>query len=353
MSGFHGFFMTCVLLCKHGWVRRLHSLVDASISFRGITMATSMGSGDVDLSLLRTFLAVVQFGSLGKTAAAIDKTQPAISQQMIRLEKILGHRLFARGRTGVKLSHHGRLLISYANRAIDLNEEILLRLRGERTCGRVAMGMSTDVALVGLAPALKRFRSIHPDVEVRVTVTTPTRLDSLLRAGKLDLVIADPSGLAGTPAARWQVPMGWAAGKGLNIDRSRAVPLVLVESPCPWQDEMLESLRRAGWVWRVTFESASLDAILTATQSGLGIACLPTEAIRKFKLNCAQSVELPSPPSLQLGLFRSAALPSGARTMLEVALASLFGSDTEVPSTSIDFSHEASKESILLPALRY
>jgi DNA-binding transcriptional LysR family regulator len=62
-------------------------------------MATSMGSGDLDLSLLRTFLAVVQHGSLGKTAAAVAKTQPAISQQMIRLENILGQKLFARDET--------------------------------------------------------------------------------------------------------------------------------------------------------------------------------------------------------------------------------------------------------------
>jgi DNA-binding transcriptional LysR family regulator len=315
-------------------------------------MATSMGGRDLDLSLLRTFLAVVQHGSLGKTAAAVAKTQPAISQQMIRLENILGQKLFARGRNGIKLTHHGELLITYANRAVDLNDETLLRLRGEKSRGRVALGMSADVALIGLAPALKRFQSIHPDVELGVTVSAPTRLESLLRAGKLDLVIADPTVLTRTPAAKWDVPMGWAAGKDLHIDRSRAIPLVLIESPCVWQDEMLESLRRSEWKWRVAFESASLDAILTATQSGLGLACLPTEIIRKFKLGRAQGVGLPSPPSLQLGLFRSATLASGVRTTLEVALTSLFGPTAEVPNHSTDFLLGPPKASSRLPALK-
>lgn len=283
-------------------------------------MATS---GNVELSLLRTFLAVVQHGSIGKTAAAIDKTQPAISQRMIRLEDILGQKLFARGRNGVQLTHHGKVLVSYANRAVDLNEEILLRLRGEKACERVALGVSSDVAFLGMAPALKRFQSIHPDVELKVTVAPPAKLDALLRGGKLDLVIADPSVLAGTPAARWEVPVGWAAGKDLELDADRPIPLILMESPSSWQDEMLDALRRAGWEWRVAFESASLDAVLTATQSGLGIAALPVQEIRKFKLGRVLRMELPTPPSIRLGVFRRAALPTGARTLLEVAVEEL------------------------------
>jgi len=158
--------------------------------------------------------------------------------------------------------------------------------------------------------------------------------------------------LTRTPAAKWDVPMDWAAGKDLNLERSRAIPLVLIESPCAWQDEMLDSLRKSEWKWRVAFESASLDAILTATQSGLGLACLPTQIIRKFKLGQAQGVGLPSPPSLQLGLFRSATPASGSRTMLEVALTSLFGPAAELPHHATDFLSEAPKTLNRLSALK-
>jgi Bacterial regulatory helix-turn-helix protein, lysR family len=68
-------------------------------------MATHrMGAGDLDLGLLRTFLTLVGSGSLGKTAASIDKTQSAVSQQMLRLEKIVGQKLFTRGRDGITLT---------------------------------------------------------------------------------------------------------------------------------------------------------------------------------------------------------------------------------------------------------
>jgi len=86
---------------------------------------------NLDLCLLRTFLALVQHGSMGKTAAAARVTQPAVSAQVLRLENIVGRRLFVRNRNGAKLTTHGELLITYANRAVALNEEALARLRGE------------------------------------------------------------------------------------------------------------------------------------------------------------------------------------------------------------------------------
>jgi DNA-binding transcriptional LysR family regulator len=287
-------------------------------------MATPGAVGDLELSLLRTFLAAVRHGSLGKTAAAVDMTQPAVSQQMLRLERIVGQKLFARGRNGITLTHHGDLLISYANRAVDLNEEMLVRLRAEHAPERVVLGMSADVALVGLAPALKRSQSIHPNLELKVVVSALSRLEALLKGGELDLVIGDPSLLAGTPAVKWLVPLDWAASKDLRVDQSRPIPLVLFESPCAWQEEMLQSLRTAGRDWRVTFESASMDAILTAVQSSLGVAALPAAAIRNFKLTSVQSAGLPPAPKIQFGLFRSGVSPRGAHDVLEDVLASIF-----------------------------
>jgi DNA-binding transcriptional LysR family regulator len=287
-------------------------------------MATQAAVGDLELGLLRTFLAVVHHGSLGRTAAAVEMTQPAISQQMMRLERIVGRKLFARGRNGVRLTRHGELLVEYANRAVELNQETLSRLRAESVSGHVALGMSADVALAGLSPALKRFQSIHPDLGLRIVVTTPARLDALLKGGQLDLVIANLSAMKATPSARWLVPLEWAARKDLNVEKSRPIPLVLFENPCSWQEEMLASLRKAGWEWRVTFESASFDAILTAAQSGLGVAALPDEAIRTFKVGRLPAEGLPPAPKVEFGMFPATALASGRRSMLEVAIASLF-----------------------------
>jgi DNA-binding transcriptional LysR family regulator len=66
---------------------------------------------------------------MSRTATAVAKTQPAVSQQMLRLEKITGQKLLHRDPHGVKLTGHGELLVTYATQAINLNEEVLARLR--------------------------------------------------------------------------------------------------------------------------------------------------------------------------------------------------------------------------------
>src|ERR1700730_15507806 len=125
-------------------------------------MATQAQVGDLEVSLLRMFLAVVDHGSIGKAAAAVDMTQPGVSQQMLRLEKIVGQKLFARGRNGVRLTRHGELLLNYANRAVELNQETLVCLREQEVNEQVVVGASPDSALAGLIPGLRRLQSSCP-----------------------------------------------------------------------------------------------------------------------------------------------------------------------------------------------
>jgi DNA-binding transcriptional LysR family regulator len=287
-------------------------------------MATQSGVGDLELSLLRTFLAVVRFGTLARTAAAFEISQPAVSQQMFRLERIVGQKLFARERRGMALTRHGDLLISYANRAVELNEETLARLSAESGPKRIAVGMATDVGMVRLAPTLKRFQSVHPNVDVKVVVGALSRLETLLNRGKLDLIIGNPSLIAAPPAATYVIPLEWAASEDLQIDKSQPAPLVLFENPCAWQDEMLESLRVAGWDWQVIFESGSVDAVVTVVQSGLGMAALPASMIRNSRLVSLENTGLPSAPLVQFGLYRREGSTGETYDMLEQALAAAF-----------------------------
>ena len=88
---------------------------------------------DLELNLLRTFLALVEHRNMRKTADAIHITQPAVSSQMRRLGRIVGHALFVRCRTGVELSPHGELLVHYAKQALQLSEQALTHLRAVKS----------------------------------------------------------------------------------------------------------------------------------------------------------------------------------------------------------------------------
>jgi DNA-binding transcriptional LysR family regulator len=109
-----------------------------------IRMTMTDCQNDLDFSLLRTFLAVIRYGSMGRAATAVCRTQPAVSQQMSRLEKIVGKKVFSRTKGGVTLTRHGEMLVPYANRALELSEEALARLREESASGLVRPGVSEN-----------------------------------------------------------------------------------------------------------------------------------------------------------------------------------------------------------------
>jgi DNA-binding transcriptional LysR family regulator len=265
---------------------------------------------------------------MGRTAAAIAKTQPAVSQQMQRLERIVGQKLFYRSRGGVTLTCRGELLLAYANRVIDLNEEVLARLREESAAGPVCLGVSEETALAGLTLALKRFQKTHPEVELKLIVATAARLKSLLEQGELDFVIGDPSQMADPAVIEWKSRLAWLASTDLSIDPFQPLPLILCESTNRWHDDIVSGLRAAGWEWRVVVESASLDATLAALDSGMGVSPLLAEAVRNPRISEVKYARLPVLPEVRLGMFRSRTAPTRARALMETALAASLKAET-------------------------
>ena len=186
----------------------------------------------------------------------------------------------------------------------ELNEEALARLREESATGPVRLGVNEDIALAGLAPALKRFQSSHPDALLEIVVGGPAKLDLLLAERELDFVIGDPSSINAVCVMEWRTRPAWFASTELSIDPFRTLPLVLWQNSGSWCDGILDSLRKSGWDSRVVFESASLDAIQAAVESGLGVAALLRESVRSTTVGEVRNVRLPVLPDVRFGLFR-------------------------------------------------
>jgi hypothetical protein len=113
--------MTCALEFKTPTGTQATNSNGRPASGKAASMAMTTYPNDLEFSLLRTFLAIVRYGSMGRAASAVCRTQPAVSQQMFRLEKIIGQKIFSRTRGGVRLTRHGEMLVPYANRALELN----------------------------------------------------------------------------------------------------------------------------------------------------------------------------------------------------------------------------------------
>jgi DNA-binding transcriptional LysR family regulator len=123
----------------------------------------------VDLASLRVFQTVARERSFSRAAEKLYRTQPAVSIAIRKLEDWVGQPLFVRGSGARTLTDAGVLLSEYADRMLNLREEIrkgLEELRGlER--GQISLGVN-ESSIHALLPALDRYRQRHPGIRIRV-----------------------------------------------------------------------------------------------------------------------------------------------------------------------------------------
>ncbi len=123
----------------------------------------------MDLASLQVFQTVVREHSFSRAAEKLYRTQPAVSISIRKLEEWVGQPLFVRGSGARMLTDAGVLLLEYADRMLNLREEIrkgMNELRGlER--GQLALGVN-ESSIHALLPALDRYRQLHPGIHIKV-----------------------------------------------------------------------------------------------------------------------------------------------------------------------------------------
>src|SRR5579871_5225299 len=134
-----------------------------------VASPASAPEGPMDLSELQVFLMVAREGSFSRAAERLYRTQPAVSLAIRKLEDGLGQPLFVRGARPVRLTDAGTLLRDYAERLLNLREEVkkgLQELEGLKR-GELSLGVN-ESSIHALLPALSKFREAHPGIQIRV-----------------------------------------------------------------------------------------------------------------------------------------------------------------------------------------
>src|ERR671935_2514750 len=100
---------------------------------------------DLDISLVRAFLAVVDCGGVTAAASVLGLSQAAASQQLKRLEEALDCRLFERQGRRLVLAPAGERLLAQARRLLAVNDEVWSAMRTPSFEGEVRMGVPYDI----------------------------------------------------------------------------------------------------------------------------------------------------------------------------------------------------------------
>lgn len=273
-----------------------------------------------DLDVLRSFASGIELGSFAKAADRLGRSTSAVSAQLKKLEEQAGTALLRKAGRGMALTDAGEVMLAYARRLLELNDQAAAAIRGSELAGRVRLGLQEDFGETLLPDVLGRFARAHPQVCIEARIARNAELRRQLDAGRLDLTLAWETGArAAHDEHLGKVPMRWigAATTPRTLDRGEPLPLVMLEPPCLLRSTAIDALDRAGIAWRVAFSSASLAGVWAAVAAGLGITLrTPLGLPAGVQILDIAPAALPAPRTLGLALMFAEPAPNPAVSRL-------------------------------------
>lgn len=278
-----------------------------------------------DPDVLRSFVTGVELASFAKAADRLGRSTSAVSAQLKKLEDQAGTPLLRKAGRGMALTDAGEVMLGYARRLLELNDEAATAIRGTELRGAVRLGLQEDFGETLLPDVLGRFARAHPQLRIEALIARNAVLLEGVNSGRLDLALAWES-TARNPHARHvgEWPMRWIGpAAGWVRTANEPLPLVVLEAPCLLRSAAIDALDRAGIAWRIAFTSASLAGTWAAVRAGLGVS-VRTPLGLPSHVSMLEGAALPDLPTLGLALHRAEAEPAPAVARLaEIILQSL------------------------------
>ncbi len=250
---------------------------------------------------LRTFVCVVDTGSVSDAAADLMVSPPAVSAALATLQAELGVALVARVGRGLEITAAGRVFDSYARRVLQMVDEGIAATRDalDPESGRARLAAVTTAGEHVLPRFLASFRARHPHAEVSLEVGNRERLWQMLGEREVDLAIGGRPPRGGrfvTRATRPNVLVLVAATSRPNEDGSKphengirevdveelARQVLLLREPgSGTRSTALELYEELGITPAATLTLGSNGALRESVQVGLGITLISRDAVAR------------------------------------------------------------------------
>lgn len=234
-------------------------------------------------------LAVIETGSMGKAAAALGMSQPAVSKAIAYLEHALGVRLLDRSRQGVEPTPYGRALIK---RGVAMFDEMRLGVQdiaflSDPTAGEIRVGGAEHMVSAILSPVVHRLSGQYPRMSFNIVVGDLRTLLRELDARHIDVVI---SRLHSAPSEEHSVevlfedPLVVVTGRSSPLARRRKIefsellnePWVLQPPDNPFGALALDALRAVGLAPpRLAVATTSYDLRCELLETGRYLTMVP------------------------------------------------------------------------------
>ncbi len=225
---------------------------------------------NLDLTALRSFVAVSDTGGVTKAAGLLNLTQSAVSMQLKRLEESLNVSLLDRSSRAIGLTPQGEQLLSYARRMLALNDEIYGKLTAVEFEGEVTLGVPHDVIYPVIPKVLQRFAAAYPRVRVQLVSSYTRKLKEQFNRGEIDVILTteDSVGLGGETLTK--LPLVWMGAPGGQAWKQRPLRLAY-EGRCIFRQYVQRRLDEVGIPWDMAVESNSTRTVEATVSADLAV----------------------------------------------------------------------------------
>lgn len=231
---------------------------------------------DIEIDLLRTFVAIAESGSFTAAAGIVGRSQSAVSQKILRLEESVGSPVFVRTSRSLRLTPAGEQLLPVARQILGLNDSFIHSVRMPAVPATLRLGITDNLVPTQLTRLVSRFMTQHPGLVLELTTGLSHDLLRDHDQGRLDAVIARPRDDLPSAGSRiiWREPLLWLAAEDFSLAADEPVRLVTLPPPCGYRDSMTDALNHARRAWTIAGIAGSIGALQAMIAAGMGVSAL-------------------------------------------------------------------------------
>ncbi|MCQ1571434.1 nitrogen assimilation transcriptional regulator NAC [Neorhizobium galegae] len=248
----------------------------------------------VDFKKLKSFVKIIDTGSVSRAASILRVAQPALSQQIASLEQHFKHQLLIRSNVGITPTEAGLILYRHAQIMLKQIDQASVEIdqSAKSVAGRVSIGLATYSSSSSLSlPLLKEMKARYPQIVVHINDSFGHILSELIMTGRMDMALIYTSnpikGVSLQPLFREEMFLVSPAdlvlpgepGEPLPLSALDGVPLLLPSKTHFLRRLIDEGLNRARSEPDVVAEIESIPALGAAVLDGLGSTILPGSVV--------------------------------------------------------------------------
>lgn len=287
----------------------------------------------MDINQLEVLIAVAQEKSFSRAAETLNRTQPAISQAIRRLEQEIGEKLFDRSSKDGTLTTAGEVLLVYAKQMINLRKTAQTAVRELRDLhhGKVTISANEHTVFY-LLPLIREFRKRYPSIKVEVSRGVASRIPTEVMAREVELGVISfkttDESVKSTPVFVDELALivspthPFANRKTVSIKELGLESFIAHNAPSPYREKVIETFDKYKTQLNISVELPSLEAIKKLVETGTGIALVPkltAEAeISSGRLKALSVNEMKLERKLHIIYRRNSELSHAAKVFLQM-----------------------------------